>query len=177
MVLATQNPIEQEGTYVLPEAQTDRFMLKVVIGYPTPEEEKKIVRAHIDGSFGKVMPVTDLAHLSKAREWVKKVYVDERITQYITDLVWATRAPENYGLAELKPYISVGASPRAGISLAVAGRALAFIRRRGYVVPEDIRSLAEDVLRHRISLTYEAEADEVKTDTIIHEVLNKIAVP
>ena len=164
MVLATQNPLEQEGTYVLP-------------GYPTPEEEKKIVRAHIDGSFGKVTPVTDLAHLSKAREWVKKVYVDERITQYITDLVWATRAPENYGLAELKPYISVGASPRAGISLAVAGRALAFIRRRGYVVPEDIRSLAEDVLRHRISLTYEAEADEVKTDTIIHEVLNKIAVP
>ena len=177
MVLATQNPIEQEGTYVLPEAQTDRFMLKGVIGDPTPEEEKKIVRAHIDGSFGKVTPVTDLAHLSKAREWVKKVYVDERITQYITDLVWATRAPENYGLAELKPYISVGASPRAGISLAVAGRALAFIRRRGYVVPEDIRSLAEDVLRHRISLTYEAEADEVKTDTIIHEVLNKIAVP
>ncbi len=177
LVLATQNPIEQEGTYELPEAQVDRFMLKVIIDYPTIEEEKKIMRAHINGSFTKPMPVIDTEKIIKARELVKQVYVDERIEQYIADIVFATRYPEKYKLASLKDYISCGGSPRASINLALAARACAFIKRRGYVVPEDVREVAADVLRHRIGLSYEAEASNLTADDIIKEILNKVEVP
>ena len=179
LVMATQNPIEQEGTYMLPEAQTDRFMLKVVVEYPTLAEEKRIVRASMSGNISdnKVMPVIDVATIIKARELVKEVYVDERIEQYVADLVFATRFPENYKLDHLKPYIAFGGSPRATISLALAARSLAFIRRRGYVTPDDVRSVAYDVLRHRIGLTYEAEAANITTDKIISEILAKVEVP
>lgn len=179
LVMATQNPIEQEGTYMLPEAQTDRFMLKVVVEYPTLAEEKRIVRASMSGNISdsKVMPVVDVATIVKARELVKEVYVDERIEQYVADLVFATRFPENYKLDHLKPYIAFGGSPRATISLALAARSLAFIRRRGYVIPDDVRSVAYDVLRHRIGLTYEAEAADITTDKIISEILAKVEVP
>ena len=177
LVMATQNPIEQEGTYELPEAQVDRFMLKVIIDYPTLQEEKKIVRAHLNDCFDKVLPVIDTNRIVKARELVKQVYIDERIEQYIADIVFATRYPEQYKLNEMKNYISFGGSPRASINLALAARANAFIKRRGYVVPEDVREVAADVLRHRIGLSYEAEAANIKADDIVKEILNKVEVP
>lgn len=177
LVMATQNPIEQEGTYELPEAQVDRFMLKVIIDYPTLQEEKKIVRAHLNDSFVKVLPVIDTNRIVKARELVKQVYIDERIEQYIADIVFATRYPEQYKLNEMKNYISFGGSPRASINLALAARTNAFIKRRGYVVPEDVREVAADVLRHRIGLSYEAEAANIKADDIVKEILNKVEVP
>ena len=177
MVMATQNPIEQEGTYALPEAQVDRFMLKVLVDYPTLEEEKRIVRNHINGMQLESKPVVNLQEIISAKELVKSVYIDERIAQYIADIVFATRYPEKYKLSEIKNYISFGGSPRASINLAMAGRACAFIKRRGYVVPEDIREIVFDVLRHRIGLTYEAEAQGVKADELITEILNKVEVP
>lgn len=177
MVMATQNPIEQEGTYALPEAQVDRFMLKVLVDYPTLEEEKRIVRNHINGMQLESKPVVNLQEIISAKELVKSVYIDERIAQYIADIVFATRYPEKYKLSEIKNYISFGGSPRASINLALAGRACAFIKRRGYVVPEDIREIVFDVLRHRIGLTYEAEAQGVKADELITEILNKVEVP
>ena len=177
LVMATQNPIEQEGTYALPEAQVDRFMLKVLIDFPTIEEEKKIIRAHLNDSFNKVAPVVDLQKIVEARKLVKQVYLDERIEQYIADIVFATRYPEHYKLDQLKNYISFGGSPRASINLALAARTCAFIKRRGYVIPEDVREVAHDVLRHRIGLTYEAEAENITSDAIIDKILNKIEVP
>lgn len=178
LVMATQNPIEQEGTYALPEAQVDRFMLKVIVDYPTIEEEKSIVRSHLDGSIARpVAPVTDIRHIAEARELVKQVYLDERIAQYVADIVFATRYPGQYKMEDMKDMIGFGASPRASINLAVAARTQAFIRRRGYVVPEDVREVAYDVLRHRIGLTYEAEAMNISSDDIIQEILNKVEVP
>lgn len=177
LVLATQNPIEQEGTYELPEAQVDRFMLKVIIDYPTIEEEKKIIRAHINDSFETPRAVIDTEKIVKACNLVKQVYIDERIEQYIADIVFATRYPEQYQLKDMKNYISFGGSPRASINLALAARACAFIKRRGYVVPEDVREVAADVLRHRIGLSYEAEASNVTADDIVREILNKVEVP
>ncbi len=177
MVLATQNPIEQEGTYTLPEAQVDRFMLKVIIDYPTIDEEKRIIRSHLDGLYTEPRPVVGAEKILAARELVKQVYIDERIAQYIADIVFATRYPERYKLQEIKNYIAFGGSPRASINLALAGRACAFIKRRGYVVPEDIREIAHDVLRHRIGLTYEAEAQGVDSDSLIREILAKVEVP
>lgn len=177
LVLATQNPIEQEGTYELPEAQVDRFMLKVIIDYPTLEEEKKIVRAHLNDSFVTPSPVIDTQRIVDARQTVKQVYIDERIEQYIADIVFATRYPKQYKLGDLEHYISFGGSPRASINLALASRACAFIKRRGYVIPEDVRDIAADVLRHRIGLSYEAEAANVKADDIVKEILNKVEVP
>lgn len=177
LVLATQNPIEQEGTYELPEAQVDRFMLKVIIDYPTIEEEKKIIRAHINDSFETPRAVIDTEKIVKARNLVKQVYIDERIEQYIADIVFATRYPEQYQLKDMKNYISFGGSPRASINLALVARACAFIKRRGYVVPEDVREVAADVLRHRIGLSYEAEASNVTADDIVREILNKVEVP
>ena len=177
LVLATQNHIEQEGTYELPEAQVDRFMLKVIIDYPTIEEEKKIIRAHINDSFETPRAVIDTEKIVKARNLVKQVYIDERIEQYIADIVFATRYPEQYQLKDMKNYISFGGSPRASINLALAARACAFIKRRGYVVPEDVREVAADVLRHRIGLSYEAEASNVTADDIVREILNKVEVP
>ncbi len=177
LVMATQNPIEQEGTYALPEAQVDRFMLKVLIDFPKLEEEKKIIRAHLSDNFTKMLPVVNIQKIVAARELVKQVYVDERIEQYIADIVFATRYPEQYKLNNLKNYISFGGSPRASINLALASRACAFIKRRGYVIPEDVREVAHDVLRHRIGMTYEAEAENITVDGIIDEILNKIEVP
>lgn len=177
LVMATQNPIEQEGTYALPEAQVDRFMMKVLIDFPTLEEEKKIIRAHLNDSFTKSSPVVDIRKILEARELVKQVYLDERIEQHIADIVFATRYPEQYKLNDIKNYIAFGGSPRASINLALAARTCAFIKRRGYVIPEDVREVAHDVLRHRIGLTYEAEAEDVTADAIINEILNKIEVP
>ena len=177
LVLATQNPIEQEGTYPLPEAQVDRFMLKVVISYPKLEEEKKISRQNIGGQRAAVRPVLTTKDIMEAREVVRQVYLDEKIEQYITDIVFATRFPENYGLKEIKDFIEFGGSPRASINLALAARAYAFIKRRGYVIPEDVRAVAHDVLRHRIGLTYEAEANNVTADEIVSKILNKVEVP
>ncbi|MBR1427279.1 MAG: AAA family ATPase [Paludibacteraceae bacterium] len=177
LVLATQNPIEQEGTYPLPEAQTDRFMLKVVIGYPKKEEEQAIIRQNISGEKKKVLPILSTEDIRKAREVVRMVYLDEKIEKYIVDIVFATRQPEEYDLSELKPMIAFGGSPRASISLALAARAYAFIHRRGYVVPEDVRAVCYDVLRHRIGLTYEAEANNMTTEDVITEILNKVQVP
>ena len=177
LVMATQNPIEQEGTYQLPEAQVDRFMLKVVIGYPTLEEEKLIIRQNIKGEHKKVLPVTTAEEILKARAVVEEVYIDEKIEQYIADIVFATRYPEKYGLAELKDLITFGGSPRASISLAKAARAYAFIKRRGYVVPEDVRAVAHDVLRHRIGLSYEAEASNITSEEIVSKIINKVEVP
>ena len=174
LVMATQNPIEQEGTYPLPEAQMDRFMLKVVIGYPTIEEEKKIIRENIAGALPAVTPVTSAQDIIKAREVVREVYIDEKIEQYIADIVFATRYPDRYGLKDM---ISFGGSPRASINLAKAARAYAFIKRRGYVVPEDVRAIAHDVLRHRIGLTYEAEASNVTSEEIVSKIINKVEVP
>ncbi|MBP5381438.1 MAG: AAA family ATPase [Bacteroidaceae bacterium] len=177
LVLATQNPIEQEGTYPLPEAQVDRFMLKVVIGYPKLEEEKKIIRMNIGGDRDEVRPILKTDDIKAAREVVRQVYLDEKIEQYITDIVFATRYPEKYGLKELKDYIEFGGSPRASINLALAARAYAFIKHRGYVIPEDVRAVAHDVLRHRIGLTYEAEANNVTSEEIISQIINKVEVP
>ncbi len=177
LVMATQNPIEQEGTYPLPEAQVDRFMLKVVIDYPTLEEEKQIIRENLNGALPTVTPVTSSEEILRAREIVNQVYIDEKIAQYIADLVFATRYPERYGLAELKDLITFGGSPRASINLAKASRAYAFIKHRGYVVPEDIRAVAHDVLRHRIGLSYEAEASNVSSEEIVSKIINKVEVP
>ena len=177
LVLATQNPIEQEGTYPLPEAQTDRFMLKVVIGYPKKEEEQAIIRQNIASEKKQVLPILSTADIIKARKIVEEVYLDEKIEKYIVDIVFATREPENYELKDLKQMIAFGGSPRASINLAKAARAYAFIHRRGYVTPEDVRAVCYDVLRHRIGLTYEAEANNVTTEDIITEVLNAVQVP
>jgi len=177
LVMATQNPIEQEGTYPLPEAQVDRFMLKVVIDYPTIDEEKAIIRENIQGAMPVVKPVSTAQEILDARGIVNQVYIDEKIEQYIADIVFATRYPERYGLQELKELISFGGSPRASINLAKASRAYAFIKRRGYVVPEDIRAVAYDVLRHRIGVTYEAEATNVTSEEIISKIINKVEVP
>ena len=177
LVMATQNPIEQEGTYPLPEAQMDRFMLKVVIGYPTIDEEKKIIRENIAGALPTVTPVTTASEIVNARAVVREVYIDEKIEQYIADIVFATRYPDRYGLKDMKEMISFGGSPRASINLAKAARAYAFIKRRGYVVPEDVRAVAHDVLRHRIGLTYEAEASNVTSEEIVSKIINKVEVP
>ena len=177
LVMATQNPIEQEGTYQLPEAQVDRFMIKVVIGYTTLEEEKLIIRQNIKGEYKKVLPVITAEEILKARAVVEEVYIDEKIEQYIADIVFASRYPEKYGLAELKDLITFGGSPRASISLAKAARAYAFIKRRGYVVPEDVRAVVHDVMRHRIGLSYEAEASNVTSEEIISKIVNKVEVP
>lgn len=177
LVMATQNPIEQEGTYQLPEAQVDRFMLKVVIGYPTLEEEKQIIRENIKGEHKNVLPVTTAEEIMKARAVVEDVYIDEKIEQYIADIVFASRYPEKYGLAEIKDMITFGGSPRASISLAKAARAYAFIKHRGYVVPEDVRAVAHDVLRHRVGLSYEAEANNVTAEEIVSKIINKVEVP
>ena len=177
LVMATQNPIEQEGTYPLPEAQVDRFMLKVVIDYPTIDEEKRIIRDNLAGTRTEARPVTDAAQIINARKVVGEVYIDEKIEQYIADIVFATRYPDRYQLKSLHQYIQFGGSPRASISLARAARAYAFIKRRGYVVPEDVRAVAHDVLRHRIGLTYEAEAANVTTEDIVSQVINKVEVP
>ncbi len=177
LVLATQNPIEQEGTYQLPEAQVDRFMLKVVVDYPSLEEERSIIRRQISKSQTEIRPVVSANDICDARDVVKNIYVDERIEAYITNLVFATRYPEQFNLSEIKDYIAYGCSPRASINLALAARAQAFIKRRGYVVPEDIRDLAHEVLRHRIGLTYEAEAENIKADELVSAVLNRVEVP
>lgn len=177
LVLATQNPIEQEGTYPLPEAQVDRFMLKVVIDYPKMEEEKMIIRQNINGDKFNVKPILKAQEIIEARKVVRQVYLDEKIEQYIADIVFATRYPEKYDLKELKSLIGFGGSPRASINLALAARSYAFIKRRGYVIPEDVRAVAHDVLRHRIGLTYEAEATNVTSDEIVSKILNKVEVP
>lgn len=177
LVMATQNPIEQEGTYPLPEAQVDRFMLKVVVNYPQKEEEKLILRQNIAAAQSVGKPILKLQDILEAREVVREVYMDEKIERYIVDIVFATRYPEEYGLKDLKNMISFGGSPRASISLALAARAYAFIKRRGYVIPEDVRAVAYDVLRHRIGLSYEAEANNMTSEEIINEVLNAVEVP
>jgi MoxR-like ATPase len=177
LVLATQNPIEQEGTYPLPEAQVDRFMLKVVIDYPKLEEEKLIIRQNINGDSFNVKPILKSHEILEARKVVRQVYLDEKIERYIVDMVFATRYPEKYDLKELKEMIGFGGSPRASINLALAARTYAFIKRRGYVIPEDVRAVAHDVLRHRIGLTYEAEASNVSPDEIVSRILNKVEVP
>ncbi|MCQ2341447.1 MAG: MoxR family ATPase [Paludibacteraceae bacterium] len=177
LVLATQNPIEQEGTYPLPEAQTDRFMLKVVIGYPKKEEEQQIIRQNILGEKKQVLPILSTDDIKRAREIVRQVYLDEKIEKYIVDIVFATRDPKAFGLDKLEPMIAYGGSPRASINLALAARAYAFVHRRGYVVPEDVRAVCYDVLRHRIGLTYEAEANNMTSEDIITEILNAVQVP
>ena len=177
LVMATQNPIEQEGTYQLPEAQVDRFMLKVIIDYPTLEEEKLIIRENIQGSLPTVTPVTTKEEISRARQVVNEVYLDEKIEQYIADIVFASRYPDRYGLREMKDMITFGGSPRASINLAKAARAYAFIKRRGYVVPEDVRAVVHDVMRQRIGLSYEAEASNVSSEEIISKIINKVEVP
>lgn len=177
LVMATQNTIEQEGTYELPEAQVDRFMLKVVIDYPTLEEEKLIIRENLQDTMPQVTPVTTAEEILKARTIVNEVYIDEKIEQYIADIVFATRYPERYQLPELKSMVTFGGSPRASINLAKAARAYAFIKHRGYVVPEDVRAVAHDVLRHRIGLSYEAEASNITSEEIVSKIINKIEVP
>ncbi|MDL2223986.1 MoxR family ATPase [Bacteroidales bacterium OttesenSCG-928-M06] len=177
LVMATQNPIEQEGTYPLPEAQVDRFMLKVIINYPKKEEEKLIIRQNIAGDLVNITPVLKKEEILQARKIVREVYLDEKIEKYIVDIVFATRFPEEHGLSNLKEMISFGASPRASINLALASRAYAFIKRRGYVIPEDVRAVCFDVLRHRIGLSYEAEANNLTAEEIISEILNKVEVP
>lgn len=177
LVMATQNPIEQEGTYQLPEAQVDRFMLKVVVDYPTLDEEKLIIRENLQGALPTVSPVTTAEEILRAREIVNQVYIDDKIAQYIADIVFASRYPDRYQLAELKDMITFGGSPRASINLAKAARAYAFIKHRGFVVPEDIRAVAHDVLRHRIGLSYEAEASNVTSEEIVSKIINKVEVP
>ena len=177
LVMATQNPIEQEGTYPLPEAQVDRFMLKVVINYPTQEEEKQIIRMNVVNKFPSTDAVLKPEDIIRAREIVREVYVDEKIETYITDIVFASRTPEKYGLEGIKDLMNYGASPRASINLALAAKAYAFLKRRAYVIPEDIRAIAHDVMRHRIGLTYEAEAENITTEEIINTILNKVEVP
>lgn len=177
LVMATQNPVEQEGTYPLPEAQVDRFMLKVVVSYPKKEEEKLIIKMHNAREFPKASAVLKPEDIVMAREVVKDVYMDEKIEKYIVDIVYATRTPEEYGLGKLKDLIQYGASPRASISLAMASKAYAFIKRRGYVIPEDVRAVCYEVLRHRIGLTYEAEAENITTENIITDIINTVEVP
>ena len=177
LVMATQNPIEQEGTYPLPEAQVDRFMLKVIIDYPKQEEEKLIIRQNISGERTNIRPILKSEEILEARKVVRQVYLDEKIEKYIVDIVFATRYPEKYDLKELKDMIGFGGSPRASINLALAARSYAFIKRRGYVIPEDVRAVAHDVLRHRIGLTYEAEASNLTSDEIVSKILNKVEVP
>ena len=177
LVMATQNPIEQEGTYPLPEAQVDRFMLKVVVGYPKKEEEKLIIRMNNSGVFPKAQPVVSPADIVRARGIVREVYMDEKIERYIVDIVYATRTPGDYGLGQLKDLIAFGGSPRASISLSMAAKAYAFIKRRGYVIPEDVRAVCPEVLRHRIGLTYEAEAENVTPEEIIEQIINAVIVP
>ncbi len=177
LVLATQNPIEQEGTYPLPEAQVDRFMLKVIINYPNKEDEKSILRKNISGIFPQVNKVIKTENIIKARNLVREVYLDEKIENYITDIVFATRNPENFKLEKFKNLIHYGGSPRASIYMALAAKSLAFIKRRGYVIPEDVRAVCNDVLRHRIGLTYEAEAENITSEEIINEIINTVEVP
>ena len=178
LVLATQNPIEQEGTYPLPEAQVDRFMLKVKIDYPNKEEERQIIRLNLLGeSFKKIEAVVSTETIQRARDVISKIYMDEKIEQYIIDIVFATRQPEEYGLKDLSLLINYGGSPRASINLAKAAKAYAFLQRRGYVIPEDVRNVCHDVLRHRIGLTYEAEAENVSQEDIINKILNTVEVP
>src|SRR5690606_32708244 len=177
MVMATMNPIEQEGTYPLPEAQVDRFMLKVVLDFPSPEDEQKIINLNVNGVFPSVQKVVNKEQILTARNTVREVYMDEKIEKYIVDIVYASRTPEKYGLQKFKDLISFGASPRAGINMALASKAMAFIKRRGYVTPDDVRAVAMDIMRHRIGLTYEAEAENITTETIIREILNAVEVP
>ena len=177
LVMATQNPIEQEGTYPLPEAQVDRFLLKVIINYPKKEEEKLIIRQNISGERTEVKPVLKTEDIIDARKIVQQVYIDEKIERYIVDIVFATRFPQDHGLADMKNMIAFGASPRASINLALAARSYAFLKQRGYVVPEDVRAVCHDVMRHRIGLTYEAEANNITTEELISEILNKVEVP
>jgi MoxR-like ATPase len=177
LVMATQNPIEQEGTYPLPEAQVDRFMLKVVVNYPGKEEEKQIIRMNNSGEFPRPSTVLKTDDIMRARKVVRDVYMDEKIEKYIVDIVFATRTPADYGLKKLESMISFGGSPRASISLSLAAKAYAFIHRRGYVIPEDVRAVCYDVLRHRIGLTYEAEAENVTSEQIITDILNAVEVP
>ncbi|GER58534.1 AAA family ATPase [Patiriisocius marinus] len=177
LVMATQNPIEQEGTYPLPEAQVDRFMLKVVIKYPTIEDEQHIIRQNLKGSFAQINPVVTVDQILRAQSAVREVYMDEKIERYILDIIFATRNPENYKLPELNGLISFGASPRGSINLAMAAKCYAFIKRRGYVVPEDVRAVVHDILRHRIGITYEAEAENITSEDIINKIVNVIEVP
>ncbi|MCL4108664.1 UNVERIFIED_CONTAM: hypothetical protein GTU68_006982 [Idotea baltica] len=177
LVLATQNPIEQEGTYSLPEAQVDRFMLKVNIGYPTKDEEREIIRRNLAEDFGQVETKVSPEDVRKARKTVRKIYMDDKIEQYILDIVFATRTPETHGLDGLKPLIEYGGSPRASINLAMASKAYAFLQRRGFVIPEDVRAVCHDILRHRIGITYEAEAENITQEDIINEILNVVEVP
>jgi len=177
LVMATQNPVEQEGTYPLPEAQVDRFMLKTVIDYPKMDEEQLIMRANLKGSFGAVNAVASIDQINRARNAVKEVYMDEKIEKYILDIVFATRYPEKYNLPDLQGLISFGASPRGSINLAMAAKCYAFIRRRGYVIPEDVRAVVHDVLRHRIGITYEAEAENITSEDIINQIVNIVEVP
>ena len=177
LVMATQNPVEQEGTYPLPEAQVDRFMLKTVIDYPKLEEEQLVVRANLKGSFEQINPVVSVEEILKAQESVRSVYMDEKIEKYILDIIFATRYPERYKLSDLKPLISFGASLRGSINLATAAKCYAFIKRRGYVIPEDVRAVVLDVLRHRIGITYEAEAENITSEDIIHKIINVVEVP
>ncbi len=177
LVMATQNPVDQEGTYPLPEAQVDRFMLKVVIDYPKMDDERLVIRQNLKGAFEKVNEVVSLEQILKAQEAVREVYMDEKIEKYILDIIFATRYPEKYKLENLKPLISFGASPRGSINLATAAKCYAFIKRRGYVIPEDVRAVVYDVLRHRIGITYEAEAENVTTEDIISKIVNEIEVP
>ena len=177
LVMATQNPIEQEGTYPLPEAQVDRFMLKTVIDYPKQDEEQLIIRANLKGAFEKVNAVVSVEQILKAQQTVREVYMDEKIEKYILDIIFATRYPEKYKLADLKPLIAFGSSPRGSINLAIAAKCYAFIKRRGYVIPEDVRAVVHDVLRHRIGITYEAEAENITSVDIINKIVNEIEVP
>ena len=177
LVMATQNPIEQEGTYPLPEAQVDRFMLKTVIDYPKIAEEQLIIRQNLKGSFEQINPVITLDQIKRAQDVVRDVYMDEKIEKYILDIIFATRTPEKYNLSEIKPLISFGASPRGSINLALAAKCYAFIKRRGYVIPEDVRAVVHDVLRHRIGVTYEAEAENVTSEDLINKIVNVIEVP
>lgn len=177
LVLATQNPIEQEGTYPLPEAQVDRFMLKVIIGYPSKEEEKLIIRQNISNDPPKINAVVKTEEIIRARAMVREVYMDEKIEKYIVDIVFASRHPKQYNLGRIEQLISYGGSPRASINLALASKAYAFIKRRGYVIPEDVRAVCHDVMRHRIGITYEAEAENVTSETLINEILNTVEVP
>ena len=177
LVMATQNPVEQEGTYPLPEAQVDRFMLKVIIDYPNKTDEQQIVRAQVSGATNAIKPVVTTAQVIKAQKAAREVYMDEKIEKYIIDLIFATRYPEQYGLEDLKPLISFGASPRGSINLTTAAKCYAFIKRRGYVVPEDVRAVVHDVLRHRIGITYEAEAENITSEDIINRIVNVVEVP
>ena len=177
LVMATQNPVEQEGTYPLPEAQVDRFMLKVIIDYPNKTDEQQIVRAQVRGTTNTIKPVVTTAQVIKAQKAAREVYMDEKIEKYIIDLIFATRYPEQYGLEDLKPLISFGASPRGSINLTTAAKCYAFIKRRGYVVPEDVRAVVHDVLRHRIGITYEAEAENITSEDIINRIVNVVEVP